>query len=180
MPGLCYNQPMAEESRTLYKLMVLYMLDQVSFPLTSSQLSEFFIGKDYTSWFTLQEVISSLEESGFVKSKKVGNLTHLEITPDGRTTLKFFSDEILPAIICDMDAFIKENRFRMRSEVSVTSDYYKSESGEYNVRCFIREGHEELLSLEISVPDERAAKTMVTNWKQKSQAIYSSILEHLL
>lgn len=33
---------MSEESLTLYKLMMLYMLDNLDFPLTTSQLSEFY------------------------------------------------------------------------------------------------------------------------------------------
>ena len=33
---------MSEESLTLYKLMILFMLDNLDFPLTNSQLSEFF------------------------------------------------------------------------------------------------------------------------------------------
>ena len=34
---------MSEESLTLYKLMILFMLDNLDFPLTNSQLSEFFV-----------------------------------------------------------------------------------------------------------------------------------------
>ncbi|MDO4487544.1 MAG: DUF4364 family protein [Eubacteriales bacterium] len=171
---------MANESQTLYKLMVLYMLDQVSFPLTSSQLSEFFIGKDYTSWFILQDVLHSLEESGFTISKQVNNSTHYEITDDGCTTLKFFSDEILPAIKDDMDEFLKTNKLKMRSETSVTADYYRPDNGDYIVRLRIKEGREDLLSIDIPLPDEGAAKKMVSNWKNKSQSIYQTIMQSLL
>ena len=34
---------MAMDSATLYKLMILYMLNKVDFPLTNSQISEFFL-----------------------------------------------------------------------------------------------------------------------------------------
>ena len=36
---------MALESITLYKLMILYMLNKVNFPLTTSQLSSFLLDK---------------------------------------------------------------------------------------------------------------------------------------
>ena len=36
------------ETYTLYKLIVLYMLDKVDFPLTTSQISEFILEKEYT------------------------------------------------------------------------------------------------------------------------------------
>ena len=38
---------------TLYKLIVLYMLDRVDFPLSTSQISEFVLDKGYTTYFKL-------------------------------------------------------------------------------------------------------------------------------
>ena len=54
---------MIQEPETLYKLMILYMLDKVNFPLTNSQLSEFFLDKEYTTYFTLQSVLTELAEA---------------------------------------------------------------------------------------------------------------------
>ena len=38
---------MLSEPMTLYKLMILYMLKQVKFPLTNSNISDFFVSKEY-------------------------------------------------------------------------------------------------------------------------------------
>ena len=43
------------EASTQYKLIVLYMLDQVDFPLTNTQISNFMLNKDYTTYFTVQQ-----------------------------------------------------------------------------------------------------------------------------
>ena len=43
---------MIQEPETLYKLMILYMLNKVNFPLTNSQLTQFFLDKEYTTYFT--------------------------------------------------------------------------------------------------------------------------------
>ena len=45
---------------TLYKLIVLYMLDRVDFPLSTSQISEFVLDKGYTTYFKLQQALSEL------------------------------------------------------------------------------------------------------------------------
>ena len=42
---------MLESSLTLYKLIILYMLDKVSFPLANSQISEFILNAGYTNTF---------------------------------------------------------------------------------------------------------------------------------
>ena len=51
------------ETFTLYKLIILYMLNKVDFPLTTSQISEFVLDRGYTSYFKLQEALSELASS---------------------------------------------------------------------------------------------------------------------
>ena len=46
---------MNTDSTTLYKLMILYMLSKVNFPLSNTQLSSFMLDKQYTDYFTFQE-----------------------------------------------------------------------------------------------------------------------------
>ena len=70
---------MSEESLTLYKLMILFMLDNLDFPLTNSQLSEFFVNHGYTSYFHLQQAISELVESEFVRTETIRNTTNYHL-----------------------------------------------------------------------------------------------------
>ena len=48
------------DALTTYKLIILYMLEKVDFPLTNSQVSEFILDKGYTTYFTLQRAINEL------------------------------------------------------------------------------------------------------------------------
>ena len=41
---------MNTDSTTLYKLMILYMLNKVNFPLSNTQLSSFMLDKQYTDY----------------------------------------------------------------------------------------------------------------------------------
>ena len=52
---------MLTEPMTLYKLMNLYMLKQVNFPLSNAQLTSFFTEHEYTTYFTLQQALNELE-----------------------------------------------------------------------------------------------------------------------
>ena len=49
---------MNQEPLTLYKLIVLYLLNKVSFPLTMAQVSDLILEKEYTNYLTLQQVIN--------------------------------------------------------------------------------------------------------------------------
>ena len=171
---------MLSDPMTLYKLMNLYMLKQVNFPLTNAQLTEFFLQHEYTNYFTLQQALNELQESGLVRAESSHNSTRYEITREGEDTLSFFGSNISPAIVEDMDNYLKENRFRMRNEVSTISDYYKSTNQDYIVHCELREGKTVLLDLSLSVPDREQAESMCSQWEQKNQEIYSFVMKSLM
>ena len=171
---------MLAEPMTLYKLMNLYMLKQVNFPLTNAQLSNFFLDRDYTTYFTLQQALNELLEAGLIRQETLRNSTRYEITKEGEDTLEFFGKTISPAIVEDMDQYLKENRFRMRNEVGLVSDFYKSTNQDYIVHCEVREGKTVLLDLSISVPDRDQAESMCSQWEKKNQEIYAYVMKTLM
>ena len=170
---------MIQEPETLYKLMILYMLKEVHFPLTNSQLSQFFLDKEYTTYFTLQHVLLELTNDNLIVSRHSGSATRYEITQGGMQTLEFFGKDISAAAVADMDAYLQENKFRLRSESATTSDYYKVDSLNYNVHCEVKEGKSTLIGLDLSVPDEKQAARICAAWREKSQDIYSYIIRKL-
>ena len=171
---------MLAEPMTLYKLMNLYMLHQVNFPLTNAQLSNFFLDREYTTYFTLQQALNELLDAGLVKKETMRNSSRYEITKEGEETLEFFGKNISPAIVSDMDEYLKQNRVRMRNEVGLISDFYKSTNQDYIVHCEVREGKAVLVNLDISVPDKEQAEIMCNHWKDRSQEIYAYVMKSLM
>lgn len=171
---------MLAEPMTLYKLMNLYMLHQVNFPLTNAQLSNFFLDREYTTYFTLQQALNELLDAGLVKKETMRNSSRYEITKEGEETLEFFGKNISLAIVSDMDEYLKQNRFRMRNEVGLISDFYKSTNQDYIVHCEVREGKAVLVNLDISVPDKEQAEIMCNHWKDRSQEIYAYVMKSLM
>ncbi|PNH20059.1 hypothetical protein B6K86_05505 [Lachnospiraceae bacterium] len=171
---------MLSEPMTLYKLMILYLLGQVNYPLTEDRISDFFLSREYTTYFTLKQALSELLESKLIHIHQVRNSTRYDISPEGEQTFQFFGKKISPEILADMDNFLRENRIRIRNEVGVTADYWKNGNQDYRIRCEINEGRSSLLTLEFSSPDEHQAELMRNRWKECSQDIYVYILKKLL
>lgn len=171
---------MLSDPITLYKLMILYMLEHVNFPLTNSQLTDFFLEHEYTTYFTLQQAINELLEANLLHKESLHNSSRYEITKEGEDTLSFFGNNISSAIIADIDNYLKENKFRLRSEVGIVADYYKSTNQDYVVHCEVREGKAPLINLEVSVPDKEQAEAMCSHWKDRSQEIYSYVMKTLM
>ena len=65
---------------TLYKLIILYMLDKVDFPLTTSQISEFILDQGYTNYFKLQQTLSDMVESDLIRAENTHNRTLYHLT----------------------------------------------------------------------------------------------------
>ena len=168
------------EPITIYKLIILYMLSQVDFPLGNTKISNFFLDKEYTTYFTLQQALSELSESHLVKMESTRNSSRYEITSEGEETLSYFGKKISSAIVDDIDAYLKENKVRLRDEVGLISDYYRSTAQDYVVHCAIREGKTSLLDLSISVPDKEQAEHMCSRWNKENQAIYQNIMKLLM
>lgn len=164
---------------TLYKLIVLYMLDRVSFPLTAAQISDFILTKEYTNFLTLQQVIRELTDTGLVDARTIRNRTQLLLTKDGKQTLDFFFQQISTSIRQEIDEYLKENEMELRNEVSILADYYKSTSGEYEAHLKAKEGNVTLVDLIISVPVEETAAAICDNWQKKNQEIYQYLVEQL-
>ncbi len=168
------------EPMMLYKLMILYLLHQVNFPLTGSQISEFFLSHEYTNYFTLQQALAELIDAKLVGVEVIHNSSRYSETEEGAQTLGFFGKKISAEIVADMDAYLKENKFKLRSEVATTAEYYPSSGQDFIVHCEVREGRSVLISLDLSVPDEKTAGHMCDRWGGCNSDIYAFIMKELM
>ena len=171
---------METDAMTLYKLIILFILDKVDFSLTNAQLTNLILEKEYTNFFNIQTAINELEEAGLIKGETIRNSSYFVITPEGTETLSFFNREISDAIKNEILDYLKVNRYELREEVSTVSDYYEAKKGEYIANCFVREGDSKIVEVSLNVPTEEEAALICKNWKGKSQAVYAYLMKMLM
>ena len=165
---------------TLTKLIVMYMLDMVDFPLKKAQLFDFILEKEYTNYFTLQTALNELTDSAFIETSSTHSTTFVSLTTDGRNTLKLFKNRLSEGIINDITRYFTDNKMDIHNEVSSISNYYKTSSGSYVAELVARENTNDLINLKIYMPTEDAAESICNHWKEKSQDIYAYIIENLI
>ena len=172
---------MALEAETLYKLVIMHMLNNVEFPLTNVQISQFFLDYEYTNYFSVQKALSELIEDGFVFSNVNMNTSYYHLTSEGRESLKFFENKIPNQMADDVVAFLIKNKYELRKEVGTVSDYYRISNGDYVVHCQVKEDDSTLIEINIATPDKEVASKMCATWKDKdnSQEIYQFIIGKL-
>lgn len=171
---------MMAEGQTLYKLIILYMLRKVNFPLSNTQLMSFLTEHDYTDYFHVQEALSELVEAKLVTMEKIRNTSQYTETMDGERTLEYFVGDIPLAIRREIDQYLKDNSFELRNENCTIADYEPTGDGGYAVHCIVTEGKETVIELTINVTSEEEAERVCSRWPDKSQEIYMNVMNTLL
>jgi hypothetical protein len=160
--------------------MILYMLKNVAFPLTNSQISEFVISKGYTSYFKVQQSISELLETAFIDQEATHNRTLYHLTEEGAAALDVCQDDIAPGVRMDIDIYLRDKMSVLQNDASIKSTYEELEDGTYVVHCHVIEHGEPLIALDLSAPTKSSAETIATNWYHKNEEIYGFVMSHLL
>lgn len=158
----------------LYKLMILYMLDRVDFPLTASQISQFMLDK-YTNYFDLQIALNELIENDFIKPTMERNHSLYEITEQGKEAVELFEFQISDATKMDILNYLKEQKIELRNESAISADYYPSNK-EYIAQCGIKERNQTLLEIKLTVPTQEQAIHICDSWRDKSEEIYQYLI----
>lgn len=170
---------MSRDSFNFNKLVVLYILNRVTFPITVAQISDFVLEQEYTDFLTLQQVINELKDAGLIISEKARNRTYLTITDEGRETLQLFKTRISVVDRYEIDTYFQKNEFSLRNEIAVQGNYYKTASNDYDVHLVIHEGDDQLMEITIPVPTEEMASAVCDNWQKKNLEIYQYLIGQL-
>ena len=156
------------------------MLDNLDFPLTTSQLLDFFVSGNYAPYFHLQQSIHELDEASFIRGEIRRNTTSYHITEEGQEALELFIHKIPVSIREDILEYFNKNIYKLRKETEIISDYCLLESGEYMATGMIKEKNNILLQLDLNVISESSAKAVCEKWQEKSGKIYDYIIRELL
>lgn len=168
------------EPNTIYKLIILYMLEKVDFPLTNTQISDFFLEKEYTDYFTIQQVIHDLFESELIRMESTHKNTQYTSTPAGKETLRYFQDKISSSIQEDVLSYFSDKKVELKIENSILADYYKTPEQEYAARCQIKEKGVSRLDFTLTVKTKEQAEAICQNWKDQSDEVYTCLMDMLL
>ena len=166
---------MTSEGLMLYKLMILYMLNRVDFPLNDSHITKFILEKDYTNYINLHIALSELVDNDFIKATSERNHFLYEITEQGKEAVELFEFKISDPIKMDILNYLQEQKIELRNESAISSDYYPS-NGEYIAQCSIKERNQTLLEIKISVPSQEQAAHICDAWREKNEEIYQYLI----
>ncbi|MDU5106191.1 MULTISPECIES: DUF4364 family protein [unclassified Clostridium] len=161
------------------KLLVLYVIDSLKHPITNTQLTEIILENNFINYFTLQQYISELITSDFLRYETVNEKNLIRITEKGTNTLSFFSDRISSIKKKIIDDYLLSIVDSIKKELTIHSDYTLGEDDSFIVDLQALENDNLLISLKVSVPTKKQAVSLCNRWKDNPSDIYNKIMNSL-
>ena len=169
------------EEMMYYKLIILYILDRLSMPISNAELSRIVLEKQYAPFFAMQHVLGDLVEDKYIEVVKEEKNSHeYQITPEGVETISLFYKDIPTEKRDEIDGFLQQELFHLRDRRSSTADFYESRKDEYIVELRVTERGTDLINLNLLVTTPEQADTICNRWKEASTEVYQYLITRLL
>ena len=107
------------EELAYHKLLILYILDKINMDLTNSQITQVVLETDMMNYFSLQQILSQLMDSKFIKPYKDSGREYYCLTQKGLETLEYFLNRIPESYAIKIDEYIKNNKERLLADTQV-------------------------------------------------------------
>ena len=130
---------MLQEPLTLYKLILLYLLKRAGLPLSKTRVRDFILEKGYTNYIILNQAIGELLDAGMITEQLINERSHFSLTEEGAQTLAFFQGNISDITKEEINTYLRENKLELISELSVTANYDRSSTGEFEAHLLAKE-----------------------------------------
>ncbi|SHE82407.1 DUF4364 family protein [Clostridium fallax] len=163
------------------KLLLLYILKDVKYPISNTQLTEIVLENSFINYFTLQQYIGELISSGFLQYEKgEDDKKLLKLTETGDKVLSLFYDRISPAKIKIIDDYIESKIDKIKKELTTTADYVPDNDDTFLVKLKVVEGSTLLMDLKVNVASKKQANALCSKWKDNPSEIYNKIITALI
>jgi hypothetical protein len=162
------------------KLIVLYILEKIEFPLTNTQITNIVLENNIINYFSLQESIVELEQSDLVKLERNGQKVTFQPSDIGLKTLTMFQTKIPKSVRTTLAEYISKNKEQIKKDSEIQADFVKKNDHEYIVNLKAIENDIVLIDLKLSVVSAKQAKLICEKWKSSSGRIYGQIMDTLI
>ncbi|MCI6736924.1 MAG: DUF4364 family protein [Intestinibacter sp.] len=169
----------SSEETAYHKLLILYILYKIKMDLTNSQITQVVLETEMMNYFSLQQLLSQLMESKFLKIYKESDKEFYCLTQKGLETLESLMLKIPIDAANKVDHYIKLNKESLLAETQVKSSFVKQSENEFIVNLRVIENQSNLIDLNLNVSSEKQANHICNNWKKNASHMYAEVINLL-
>jgi predicted transcriptional regulator len=166
------NEALAEN-----KVLILYILSNVSKPITNDALYSIVLSATNLNYFYFQQFLLDLIDAKYIVSSEKGTNVFYQLTQKGKETLDLTID-ILPGIEkLKVDTTFKTNIEHFENAESIVAEFSPKGENEYEVNCKIVEDGETVFSIKTLAYSRDQAQNIVANWRKNAGKLYPELIE---
>jgi len=163
------------------KLLLLYLIEKMDIPLSTSQIHQFVLEETSTHYFDCQQCLCEMLEDNYLEATAEDNKTRYTITDIGITTLEYFEKRIPLYIRNKINKYVNDNRKYVKRDYETTANYFKDfQTGDYVVKCGVYDDVSVLMEINLTVVSRDHARNICDNWRNNVTSLYGSILNNLV
>jgi hypothetical protein len=148
--------------------------------LRNAQITQFVMEKDYMNYFSLQQFLGELTNTGMLEYSESNNGFFYVITEKGKRTLQYFENRLSNDLINTLEKSIEKKKKKLLKERQVTASYAKENENDYIVDLKVTENNITLIDLKLNVVSNKHAKQICDKWKKEAQNLYGQIINLLI
>ena len=159
------------------KVLILFVTARVQYPVDYQQIYELCYQDECLSYFDVCTAIPELVKSGHLQ--QVEN-EKLEITDKGREAVGLTEDSLAYSVRQRAENAVARFNRQVRRSSMVHTKVTPKENGEFSVVMTLRDGISELMTLELTAPNQKQAIHLSRQMEQKAENVYSLVMMELL
>lgn len=162
------------------KLLLLFIFNKLKFPVSNNQITQIILENNFINYFTLQQYLTDLLSSNFLKYTNETDKHRLVITEKGTRVLSLFKNRISENKIEAIDNYLNQKINNIKKEVAVTADYTIENNNNFIVNLKALENDSTLIDIKLNVGSNKDARDLCQKWKNNSSELYNKIIQLLI
>lgn len=158
------------------KVLILFVMGRVSYPVTIQQLYELCYQDDCLSYFDVCTAVPEMIASGHLKEEGDSYV----ITEKGKADGSLTEDSIAFTVKQRAENAVARFNRQIRRSSFVKTQILPRENGDFSVIMALDDEMGNLMTLELIAPDQRQAVRLGKLFERKAETVYSLIMAELL
>ena len=174
MAGYKFTEP------TDVKLIILYIIKNYNMPLDNGQVTDIFMSHAFVDYFTMQEYLEEMIESGLVDIYVEEGIRKYILTGRGQDAITYFIDKIPLTVRERILLSIRQYQKQLKNKLEIVADYNAINELEYIIDCSVSENGNQLFKISLNAASQQMASAACKKFKKDPQKVYAEILRVLL
>lgn len=158
------------------KIFVLYLMENINYPLDFVTLNDIVMQTDYVMYLDFAEALGEMLDGDLVAKTEQDGEAYYTVTEKGRMVARELKSDLLPSILDrSLSAALRYLNFKKRG-ITASCTIEATEDGRFEVRCAFTEKQTCIFSQSVLVDTLNRAERMKANFEERPEAIYRGVL----